>query len=128
MSRFSDPHKCPPHHRTTAYSPAKGASPWYSSTQSVELDKDTELREPLDADAGDLFKSNLPEHLLYSYCVRGHYITMSMHLIYMINAFWCAVISIQHNERISDENRRSREREAERTQKRKKREIEFYNF
>lgn len=34
----------------------------------MELDNDTELREPLDADAGDLFKSNLPEHLLYSYC------------------------------------------------------------
>jgi hypothetical protein len=51
------------------YSPANGASPWNSSTQSVELDNETELSEPLDADAGDLFKSNLPEHLLYSYCV-----------------------------------------------------------
>ena len=54
------------------YSPANGMSPWYSSTQSVELDNDTELNEPLDADAGDLFQSNLPEHLLYSYYAQWH--------------------------------------------------------
>jgi hypothetical protein len=60
------------------YSPANGASPWYSSTQSVELDNETELREPLEADAGDLFKSNLPEHLLYSYC---YYIPLCIMLI-----------------------------------------------
>lgn len=75
-------------HNMMFYSPANGASPWYSSTQSVELDRDTELSEPLDSDAGDLFKSNLPEHLLYSYCVWCHYITTEMHSIYIINAFY----------------------------------------
>ena len=54
------------------YSPANGTSPWNSSTQSVELDRDTELNEPLDADADDLRKSNLPEHLLYSYLTRKY--------------------------------------------------------
>lgn len=60
--------------------------------------------------------------------ITGHYITMSMHLIYMINAFWCAVISIQHNERISDENRRSRERSRANTKEKKSGKLNFTIF
>lgn len=110
------------------YSPANGVSPgaWYSSTQSVELDRDAELSEPLDSDAGDLFKSNLPEHLLYSYCVWCHYITTEMHSIYIINAFyepWCRRTNFEYKRNPVDgmEMKRKREKRQE-----KKREIKYH--
>lgn len=111
------------------YSPANGASPWNSSTQSVELDNDTELSEPLDADAGDLFKSNLPEHLLYSYCVL-------MPLYHIGDAFNLHFESIfdtrrdGNDERISSLRtiRKSRMRDKRREGKKEKREIKFHNY
>lgn len=83
------------------YSPANGISQWYSSTQSVELDNDTELNEPLDADAGDLFQSNLPEHLLYSY-----YGITSIIIIYIMFMFY---VFTQKEKRTKEERERERE-------------------